>query len=149
MADTIKQKILDNIKAALDAVVILNGNALINNPDELDLEIAPLPQAFIDSNTEDESPEERDTGHEAFVWRPAVSVYFRVQDPANNREPEKFLGAIHAALTQDRSRGGYADETKRLTADIIDLDAHSGLVQGVFTLWEISYTHIQNDPYSQ
>lgn len=149
MADTIRQKILDNIVATLDAIPELEGETEVNTPDVIDFETAVFPKAFIDSGDEEENLEEHTTESEAWVWRPIVSVYFRVPDPRENREPEKFLGLVHSALCADRSRGGYADETARLTCDILELDSDGGLIQGIFMIWEIKYTHIDGNPYSQ
>lgn len=149
MPDTIKQKISDDLKATLNAVEELVGETDVNAPDILDLETAILPKAFIDWNTEEENVEEHTTESEAWVWRPIISIYYRVPNPQDNREPGKFLGLIHKALTEDRSRGGYADETKRLSDDVIEIESESGLVQGILMIWEIKYTHTKNDPYSQ
>lgn len=149
MPDTIRQQIIDNIKSTLDAVIEFEGEAEVNAPEELDLETAALPKVFIDSNIEDENLEDMDIGHEAFSWKPIISVYFRVKGTKNNKEPETMLGILHKAMTEDRRRGGLADETKRLTADIVEVRSEYGLIQAIVTMWQIDYSHTDGDPYSQ
>lgn len=150
MPKTIRRLIIENVQSKLDEIVELVGSTEVNAPDQIDLETASLPKAYIDSNMDDENVEEHDTSHEAFSFKPIISVYFKVQDTKNNFEGEDFLGLVHAKLTEDRHRGGYADETKRLTADIVEIESQNQqLIQGLVMIWEIEYTHLKDDPYNQ
>lgn len=149
MPNTIRRQIIENMVTTLDALPLLKGQTEVNAPDALDLDTAALPKAFIDSGYEEENQEEHELGSEAWKWQPVVSVYFRIAGDKWNYDAEDVAGEIHKALTADRSRGGLADECKRTSLDVVEIQTEYGLLQAIVSIWEIDYTHVQGDPYAQ
>jgi hypothetical protein len=104
---------------------------------EVDLADLSLPVAFIIFGTDERSPPP--VGYEQF-WVPAVVEVF-----CKDTDMETLLAAIHTAMLEDPTRGGYALQTIRETCDPFAVDPTRGLA-GFDLTFKIQYRHPVGQP---
>jgi hypothetical protein len=148
--DTVREKILDNIKATLDSVLVANGydNDLSSvqrwkqNGNDLKDIPAVIVKAGPENTVDNKFPL---TTCKMTVF---LDLWIRENEDAANDTDEKLnslLGDIKKALKVDITRGGFAVDTfigSILPFEIVEGEPHAGLIIET----EIHYRHRQTDP---
>lgn len=141
MSSTIRKLILENIKTTIEGISSIK-TVYLHEFDHAVLEKAALPVAFV-------APEDNDTieyEDRWAVWTMPVSI----EVWGKGLDLEDYIGEIYQALLVDITRGGYAEQTKRLSGTILMLyDGLHTSVDGLSIMFEITYRHLIKNPYSQ
>jgi len=102
-----------------------------------------------------EDPPERDreqTPAGAHTWRKVFGLVLYVRPSDTDTSPvdtkiNRFRADVAKALMSDQTRGGYAVDTDVLdTAVVTD---EQGRIQGHMLPVEVTYRHLETDPYTQ
>ena len=144
MADTIKEKILDNIDATLQTITKANGyNNDIESVQRWSQEgpsLVDVPAAVIVTGHRDGKPEPNPKTSN--VLEVFIEIWVR---NATDEILNSLEGDVEKALMQDYTRGGYADDT-----NVLGSDPFEGTVgnphAGIEILLGIKYKHLQTDP---
>ena len=127
---TIRQRILDNIKATLDAIVGVD-NVFVNKVQPTDLDTCSFPSAFVFSD--EESRTETPYGMETWNWNVVIEAWTK-------GDSEELLGQIHTAMAVDVTRGGICTDCLRAGVNFFVIDADND-VKGIVMRYLIQYRH--------
>lgn len=155
MADTIREKILANIKTTLETITVANGYnktiASVQRWKQSGNALKTVPCIIIGA------------GHEEYEDRPGfitsckfsvmLDLWIRHNETVDNMSTDAllniYLGDIKKALMVDHHRGGYAAATRIQTTVAFEGfeegAPNAGLIVGV----EIEYRHKTTDPTQQ
>ena len=151
MADTIRQKILDNMKTTLEGITVAAGYANDVNVQEWqqkgnDLEPAATTPVIVINM----GPEEKE--HKpSFIINCILDVVLDVWviSPANTETKlNSLLGDIEKILAIDHTRGGYAENTHLINAVTFET-VRGQPYAGITITVKIKYKHSSTDPTSQ
>jgi hypothetical protein len=134
MADTTRQKILNNIKTVLKTIPQIK-TVLLNKLTISDLSTHPTPICFIFSGGENK---EWDViNYETWKWPVSIEVW------ALDSDMEIFLGLIHNVMALDETRGGYAIRCERLGSSAPFLIDPENNLAGMLLDYQIWYRHLE------
>jgi len=152
MPETVREKILENIKATLEGVTIANGYNFDFTPETVQRwsmhgnSLVNLPAVIISSGDE----EEKSAPYP--LEECALSVYldtFYVSGENDSLSTDTYLnrlqGDIKKAILQDHTRGGFAVDTNVLGTtpfETTEGQHYAGLIIEL----EIKYRHLRLDP---
>lgn len=149
MADTIREKILDNLQTTLQAITVAGGYvntiASVQKWAQSGNALAALPTIIINAG-----PEDREN-RPGFITSCKLSVILDVYTVAatdTDAALNSLLGDITKALMADYTRGGYAVNTT--IKSVIPFEAIEGQpYAGLIITVEIEYRHKLTDSTSQ
>ena len=154
MADPLDEKIAQNLKTTLETITRAAGYnqtvAEVHRLTALDgFDMTHLHVVMVE-----EAPEREREGAPAgcFAWRKTFSIVCCVRPSDDDESPidaqlNRFAADVVKAVMADRTRGGFAIETDVL--DPIDVTDKDGVVEGRVVPVEVTYRHLDTDPYTQ
>lgn len=154
MADTIREKILKNIKTTLEGIAVANGYVnTVQNVQRYQLHgnsLATVPCiTIIDA---DENKKDLPGLIKECELHTVINIYLThdtIADPVSTDELiNSWIGDIEKALMVDYTRGGYAEMTKIEGNMLFELD-EGVTYAGIMIEMTILYKHKADDPTSQ
>lgn len=139
MADTLRQTILSKIGEVLEGVSGVE-KVEIERSTPVDIDTIPFATCFVYSGPEERATDDRSTiGFETFDWTVVIEVWVR------NDDCETLLGAIHKAMFNNYSFGGYALNSKRkaVTMELLDVSKE---LKAMVVQYSVLYRHLNGQP---
>lgn len=148
--DTVREKILDNIKATLDGILIANGYdndiASVQRWKQNGNDLKDVPAIIVKAG-----PEQNIDNRFPLVTRKMtvfLDLWIRESEGSATDTDEKLnslLGDLQRAMKQDITRGGFAVDSligSIVPFEIVEGEPHAGLILE----FEIHYRTRQDDP---
>lgn len=151
MGDTVREKIMQNVKTTLEGISIANGYnndiASVQRWDQASNPLIEVPCIMIRGGLEEKEPAPNPlTTCRLMIF---IDVWIRHDKDADPRSTDAILcshlGDVEKALMVDIKRGGYAVDTilqRNVPFENIEGEPYAGIVMEV----EIHYRHKTNDP---
>jgi hypothetical protein len=137
MADTTRQKILDDIQTTIEGIARIKS-VITNRLTLPDFNINPMPIAFVFSGDEKDATKEFGViNYESWRWEVLIMVWTQDEDI------EDYVGLVHNAMGADETRGGHALFSKRVSGIAPYAVDPEGSIMGVELIYEIQYRHIE------
>lgn len=149
MVDTIREKILDNIKTALDGISIVGGYvnniASVQKYAQQGNDLSSVPCAIISAGQENK--EHRPSFIVACSLTVLIDVY-TIAPTDTDASLNSLLGDVEKALMVDYTRGGIANNTK--ITQVIPFESTEGQPYcGLIISVDIDYYHKSSDSTQQ
>lgn len=142
MADSNRKQILENLKTTLETISELQ-TVEIRDSSILDLDIKPLPGAFIYSGAEVKllgaGNRSSIIGCENWEWSISVAVW------ARDTDMEDLLQTIHTAVYANRTLTSACIDCERMGVDMLMIDAEESL-KAMIIDYKILYRHTAGLP---
>ncbi|MBI5192763.1 MAG: hypothetical protein HZA08_04895 [Nitrospirae bacterium] len=129
---TTRQNILSNIVSTVQGVTSIK-HVEANRFTAVDAEVMPYPACFIYSDREERVEEV--LSRETWRWTVILEVWMH-----GNTDAETMLAAIHKAMQDDYTRGGYAYNSYRTGVEFLVIDP-SKETHAMLITYTIRYYH--------
>lgn len=137
MANTVRQNILANIETVITGITRIKS-VITNRFTIPDLNINPLPIAFVFSGDERDATDEFGViRYESWLWEVVVMLWTQDEDI------EDYIGLIHNAMAADETRGGHALYCKRVSGIAPYMVDPEGSVVAVELVFQVQYRHVE------